>query len=94
MEVKMSNGPRLRFAPSPTGHLHIGGLRTAIFNWLLARHENGIYLMRVEDTDVERSTTAFLKSQLQSLAWMGIESDEPIVYQRLRADSMPIQPKG
>lgn len=72
---------RVRFAPSPTGHLHIGGLRTALFNWLFARHTGGTYLMRVEDTDVQRSTAEYLHSQLKSLSWTGLESDEPLVYQ-------------
>ena len=75
---------RVRFAPSPTGHLHIGGLRSALFNWLFARHHGGTYLLRVEDTDLLRSTKEFLASQLSSLAWAGIQSDEPIVYQMSR----------
>ncbi len=75
---------RVRFAPSPTGHLHIGGLRTALFNWLFARHTGGAYLMRVEDTDVQRSTQEYLQSQLRSLAWTGLNSDEPLVYQSSR----------
>ncbi len=75
---------RVRFAPSPTGHLHIGGLRTALFNWLFARHTGGTYLMRIEDTDVQRSTQEYLQSQLRSLAWSGLQSDEPLVYQSSR----------
>ncbi len=75
---------RVRFAPSPTGHLHIGGLRSALFNWLFARHHGGTYLLRVEDTDLVRSTKEFLASQLASMAWAGIQSDEPIVYQMSR----------
>ena len=75
---------RVRFAPSPTGHLHIGGLRTALFNWLFARHHNGIFLLRFEDTDSERSKPEFMHSQLNSLRWCGIESDEPIVIQSQR----------
>lgn len=75
---------RVRFAPSPTGHLHIGGLRSAIFNWLFARHTGGTYLLRIEDTDVLRSTKEYLASQLASFEWAGIQSDEPIVYQMSR----------
>ena len=75
---------RVRFAPSPTGHLHIGGLRTAIFNWLFARHHGGAYLVRVEDTDQQRSTHALLDSQLASLSWLGLDSDEPLVHQSER----------
>ncbi len=77
---------RVRFAPSPTGHLHIGGVRTALFNWLFARHTGGTYLVRVEDTDVQRSTDVFLASQLRSLAWFGLMPDaqQPIVYQMSR----------
>lgn len=81
MAYQQRSNIRVRFAPSPTGHLHIGGLRTALFNWLFARHTCGTYLMRVEDTDVQRSTDEYLQSQLRSLAWTGLESDEPLVYQ-------------
>ncbi|MFH1832499.1 MAG: glutamate--tRNA ligase [bacterium] len=76
---------RVRFAPSPTGNLHIGSIRSAIFNWLYARHTNGVFLLRIEDTDVQRSTQAFLDSQLASLKWFGLESQEPLVYQLSRA---------
>jgi glutamyl-tRNA synthetase len=72
---------RVRFAPSPTGHLHIGSLRTAVFNWLFARHNNGKFLIRIEDTDQERSTTEYVESILSSLQWMGIDSDEEIIFQ-------------
>ncbi len=83
----MSNGTiRVRFAPSPTGHLHVGGLRTAIFNWLFARHHKGFFLLRMEDTDVERSTPAYRDSILASLAWVGLQSDEPMVSQSKRIE--------
>lgn len=75
---------RVRFAPSPTGHLHIGSLRTAIFNWLFARHYNGTYLVRIEDTDTERYKQEYVDSILGSLQWSGLESDEPIVIQSQR----------
>ncbi|MCB9493509.1 MAG: glutamate--tRNA ligase [Epsilonproteobacteria bacterium] len=83
MSTKMS-AVRVRFAPSPTGFLHIGGLRTAIFNWLYARHHGGQFLLRIEDTDLERSKDEFKDAQLAALEWMGFSSDEPLVYQRAR----------
>lgn len=82
--VSVSSNIRVRFAPSPTGHLHIGGVRSAIFNWLFARHNGGSFLLRVEDTDVARSSEAYVASQLASLRWMGLVPDEPIVYQLSR----------
>lgn len=75
---------RVRFAPSPTGHLHIGGLRTALFNWLFARHHNGTFLIRVEDTDITRSKEEYKESQLASMAWAGITHDESLVIQSAR----------
>jgi len=75
---------RVRFAPSPTGHLHIGGLRSAIFNWLFARHHNGKFLLRIEDTDKERDKQEYVDSILGSFAWMAMASDEPIVVQSSR----------
>jgi glutamyl-tRNA synthetase len=76
---------RVRFAPSPTGHLHIGSVRAAMFNWIFARHSGGAYLLRVEDTDLLRSKKEYLESQLASLAWFGLLPDEDIVYQMSRA---------
>jgi glutamyl-tRNA synthetase len=67
---------RVRFAPSPTGHLHIGGLRTAFFNYLFAKNKNGKFLLRVEDTDRKRSTDEYMQSQLEALSWAGITPDE------------------
>ena len=64
-----------RFAPSPTGPLHIGGVRTALFNWLLAKKNNGKYFLRIEDTDKERSKDEFKEQIISSLAWLGIEHD-------------------
>jgi len=72
---------RVRFAPSPTGYLHVGGARTAIFNWLYARQNNGKFLVRIEDTDAERSETAMVDHILESMEWLGLESDEEVVYQ-------------
>jgi glutamyl-tRNA synthetase len=68
--------PRVRFAPSPTGYLHIGGARTALFNWLYARRNNGVFVLRIEDTDQERSTPESLKAILEGLKWIGLAWDE------------------
>ncbi len=68
--------PRLRFAPSPTGYLHIGGVRTALFNWLWARKTGGTFVLRIEDTDQERSTAESLEIILDGLRWLGLEWDE------------------
>lgn len=70
------NGPRVRFAPSPTGFLHVGGARTALFNWLFARGKKGTLVLRVEDTDLERSTEESMKGILESLRWLGLDWDE------------------
>ncbi len=69
---------RVRFAPSPTGHLHVGNARTALFNWLLARHHGGTFLLRVEDTDRERSTTASEQAIKDDLRWLGLAWDEGV----------------
>ena len=74
-----------RFAPSPTGFLHIGGARTALFNWLFARHHGGRYLLRIEDTDRARSTQPAIDAIMDGLAWLGIEGDEPPLFQFERA---------
>ena len=75
-----------RFAPSPTGHLHIGGARTAIFCWLLARHFNGRFVLRIEDTDIERSKQEYTDSILASMRWLGLDWDGEPLYQRQRFD--------
>lgn len=75
---------RVRFAPSPTGYLHIGGARTALFNWLYARHHGGQYLLRVEDTDRLRSTPEAMQAIYDSLNWLGLISDEAPVIQSER----------
>ncbi len=72
---------RVRFAPSPTGYLHIGSARTALFNYLYARHVGGKFLLRIEDTDIARSTEESTRSILEGLAWLGFAPDEEIVYQ-------------
>src|SRR5271165_696230 len=76
---------RTRFAPSPTGLLHIGGARTALFNYLFALHHGGAFLLRVEDTDRERSTDAATQTILEGLDWLGLERDEQTVFQFTRA---------
>ena len=75
-----------RFAPSPTGNLHIGGARTALFNWLFARNQGGKFLLRIEDTDKVRSETKYVESILESLNWLGIDYDDSLVYQSDRFD--------
>ena len=75
-----------RFAPSPTGFLHIGGARTALFNWLFARHHGGRYLLRIEDTDRARSTDEAIDAIHDGLSWLGLAGDEPAVSQSARAD--------
>jgi glutamyl-tRNA synthetase len=77
--------PVLRFAPSPTGMLHIGGARTALFNWLYARHTGGKFLLRIEDTDRERSTPEAVGAILNGMTWLGLNWDDEIVYQFTRA---------
>src|ERR1700716_1103430 len=67
---------RLRFAPSPTGHLHVGNARTALFNWLLARGSDAAFVLRIEDTDVERSTPESEAAILRDLRWLGLDWDE------------------
>jgi glutamyl-tRNA synthetase len=68
--------PRVRFAPSPTGYLHVGGARTALFNWLYARHHGGVFVLRIEDTDVERSSADMVTGILDGLRWLGLDWDE------------------
>jgi glutamyl-tRNA synthetase len=77
--------PVLRFAPSPTGMLHIGGARTALFNWLYARHTGGTFLLRIEDTDRERSTPEAVAAILNGMEWMGLNWDGDAIYQFARA---------
>jgi glutamyl-tRNA synthetase len=88
----MPTSPRVRFAPSPTGYLHVGGARTALFNWLYARKTGGTFILRIEDTDRERSTDAHTQVILDGLTWLGITWDEGPVFQgaeggRHRADA-------
>jgi glutamyl-tRNA synthetase len=78
--------PRVRFAPSPTGYLHVGGARTALFNWLFARHEGGTFLLRIEDTDVERNRPELVEGILEGLRWLGIPWDEGPYFQSQRLE--------
>ena len=75
---------RVRFAPSPTGNLHVGSARTALFNWFFARYEGGTFILRIEDTDLKRSNPAFLQDIVDSLAYLGIRADEGPVFQSQR----------
>ena len=77
----MTTTPRLRFAPSPTGYLHVGGARTALFNWLYARRYGGAFLLRVEDTDKARSTDESTRAIFEGLRWLGLDWDEDVVFQ-------------
>src|SRR4051794_18051804 len=73
--------PRLRFAPSPTGYLHVGGARTALFNWLYARKYGGEFLLRIEDTDKARSTDESTRAIFDGMLWLGLNWGEEVVYQ-------------
>jgi len=77
----LSKTPLVRFAPSPTGYLHIGGARTALFNYLFARHTGGRFLLRIEDTDRERSTPEAVKAILEGLRWLGLKWDGEVLFQ-------------
>src|SRR6202789_1844714 len=77
---------RVRFAPSPTGALHIGGARTALFNWLLARGSDGTLVLRIEDTDRERSTPENVEQILDSLRWLELDWDEGPIFQSQRSE--------
>jgi glutamyl-tRNA synthetase len=91
--------PRVRFAPSPTGFLHVGGGRTALFNWLLARRQGGTFVLRIEDTDLERSTEASVRTILDGLTWLGLQWDEGPFFQasrvaQHRAAALRLQEEG
>jgi len=80
----MKKSPCVRFAPSPTGKLHLGGARTALFNWLYAKHNGGNFFLRIEDTDTERSKQEYTDQILNSLEWLGLKWSEPLIYQSKR----------
>ncbi len=77
---------RVRFAPSPTGYLHIGAARSALFNWLFARKVGGKFLLRIEDTDLQRSTDESTRSIIEGLEWLGLDYDEEIIFQSNNAE--------
>jgi glutamyl-tRNA synthetase len=90
-----------RFPPSPTGYLHVGGARTALFNWLYARHTKGRFVLRIEDTDTRRSTQASVDAIFEALEWLGIDWDDGPYFQTHRLDiykdtfgnwSIPVMP--
>ncbi len=90
---------RVRFAPSPTGYLHVGGARTALFNWLYARRHGGTFILRIEDTDRERSSDAMVQAILDGMAWLGMTADEGPVHQadgleRHRRDALRLLEEG
>jgi glutamyl-tRNA synthetase len=82
----LTTKPRVRFAPSPTGYLHVGGARTALFNWLFARHTGGTFILRIEDTDLERNRPELVQGILEGLQWLGLDWDEGPVFQSQRLD--------
>jgi glutamyl-tRNA synthetase len=84
MSTTPLTSPRVRFAPSPTGYLHVGGARTALFNWLFARHFGGTLILRIEDTDFERSSEAMVEGILDGMRWLGMDWDEGPFYQSKR----------
>ena len=77
---------RVRFAPSPTGYLHVGGARTALFNWLFARHNHGVLILRIEDTDAERNKPELVQGIVDALRWLGVDWDEGPFYQSQRTE--------
>ena len=83
---QLTTTPRVRFAPSPTGYLHVGGARTALFNWLFARHTGGTLILRIEDTDIERSSEEMVDGILDGMRWLGLTWDEGPFFQSQRMD--------
>lgn len=97
--MNTTNQIRVRFAPSPTGYLHVGGARTALFNWLLARRHNGVFVLRIEDTDRERSSELMTRAILEGMEWLGLDWDEGPFHQadgleRHRADALRLLETG
>src|SRR5271170_7764342 len=84
--MSSASTPRVRFAPSPTGYLHVGGARTALFNWLFARHSGGTLILRIEDTDFERSSEEMVEGILEGMRWLGLNWDEGPFFQSRRLD--------
>ena len=90
----LTQTPRVRFAPSPTGYLHVGGARTALFNWLFARHFGGVFILRIEDTDFERSSEDMVQGILDGMRWLGLAWDEGPFFQSQRLPLYQSTPKG
>jgi glutamyl-tRNA synthetase len=95
----MAGPVRVRFAPSPTGYLHVGGARTALFNWLFARHHGGVFILRIEDTDRDRSSAAMVQAILDGMEWLGLDWDEGPYHQadgleRHRRDALRLLEEG
>ena len=86
----MTQTPRVRFAPSPTGYLHVGGARTALFNWLFARHAGGIFILRIEDTDFERSSEDMVQGILDGMRWLGLDMGQRAVFSISAAPALSI----
>ena len=84
--MSTTNKVRTRIAPSPTGFLHLGTARTALYSWAYARHHGGEFVLRIEDTDVARSTQASVEQILESMRWLGLDYDEGPIYQMQRLD--------
>jgi glutamyl-tRNA synthetase len=82
----MTDKVRVRFAPSPTGYLHLGGARTALYNWLFARKHNGVFVLRIEDTDMQRSSEAMVQEIIEGMRWLGLDADEGPFFQSSYAD--------
>src|ERR1700738_3735258 len=78
--------PRVRFAPSPTGYFHVGGARTALFNWLFARQHHGTFVLRIEDTDTERNRDEWVAGIERAMGWLGLDWDEGPYFQSQRMD--------
>ncbi|MGH9790597.1 MAG: glutamate--tRNA ligase, partial [Candidatus Acidiferrales bacterium] len=86
MNSSTPSAPRVRFAPSPTGYLHVGGARTALFNWLFARNQRGTFILRVEDTDVERNKPELVDGILRAMQWLGLDWDAGPIHQSQRLE--------
>jgi len=80
---------RVRFAPSPTGELHIGGARTALFNYLFARKHDGVFILRIDDSDEERSRPEYVEGLMESLRWLGLDWDEGPYFQSQNLERLP-----
>src|SRR3970040_2443172 len=83
----MKESVRVRFAPSPTGYLHVGGARTALFNWLFARRQGGVFVLRIEDTDADRSRPELMTAVVEGLRWLELDWDEGPFFQSQRRES-------